>query len=333
MKRTKKILQSKSGIALITVILILSILVAAALELNRASRADVYDAANVSDSIRLYYIAKSGFYGAAAVLEKSRSEMGRNDTLSDDWAHVEILSAQSHAFFPNGQFLVRIEDEQGKIPLQRLWHDGAVDENVKGLLLRLLKLPEFKLDESKAEEIVDSIIDWIDADNDVTSPSGAESSYYQSLPRPYAAKNAPLDCIEELLMVKGITREIYMGTSEKPGLVQFVTIYGTGAVNINTAPKLVLRALNEKITAELADRMDEYRRARGNNLQDQLWYRKVTGMGEITIDTKLITWVRSTHFKIYSTGMTDKLEQRITGIFYRSDAKTGESAVVTWRQD
>ena len=49
------------GIALITVILIISILVAVAIELNRSTRAAIYDAANISDGIKLTYIAKSGF--------------------------------------------------------------------------------------------------------------------------------------------------------------------------------------------------------------------------------------------------------------------------------
>jgi hypothetical protein len=50
---------------LITVILIIVILIAVVIELNRSSRADIYDAANLSDGIKLSYIAKSGFYGAA----------------------------------------------------------------------------------------------------------------------------------------------------------------------------------------------------------------------------------------------------------------------------
>jgi len=329
MTRVKKILQNKSGIALITVILILSILVAAALELNHASRADVYDAANIGDGVKLYYIAKSGFYGAAALLLNSQTEY---DTLRDDWAHAEILSAQSKSFFPNGQFSVRIEDEQGKIPLQRLVHDGAVDENIRGLLLRLLKLPEFKLEGNRPAEIVDSMIDWIDENSDITG-QGAESSYYQSLPQPYAAKNAPLDCIEELLMIKGITQEIYSGTSEKPGLVQFVTIYGSGAVNINTAPKLVLRALDERISAELADRMDEYRRAKGNNLSSVDWYKKVTGMEAITIKPELITMVKSSHFKIYSIGIADKMERGITGVIQRPRTSREPVSIVSWRQN
>lgn len=324
MKQLKSIWQSQSGIALITVILIISILVAAALELNRSSRADVYDAANLSDGIKLGYIAKSGFYGAAVLLVNAQNEY---ETLRDDWAHAEILSAQSKSFFPNGYFIVRIEDEKGKIPLNKLVVGGAVNENIKAVLLRLLELPEFDLKENQAAEILDAIIDWIDENDDVTG-RGAESSYYLSQALPYTAKNTPLDCIDELLMIKGITSELFAGTKEKPGLAQFVTIYGTGAVNINTAPKMVLRALSSEITVELADKMDEYRRTKGNILSSVDWYKKVSGMEGMTIKPELIEMVKSNYFKIYSTGAADKMEQRISGVIQRSPF-----SIVNWRQD
>jgi len=54
-------LRHQRGIALITVILIVVVLVAVVIELNRSSRADIYDSANLSDGIKLSYIAKSGF--------------------------------------------------------------------------------------------------------------------------------------------------------------------------------------------------------------------------------------------------------------------------------
>ena len=87
------------GIALITVILIIVILVAVVIELNRSSRADIYDAANLSDGIKLTYIAKSGFYAAAALLSNPQNGY---DTLLDGWAHMETISLQSNSFFPEG---------------------------------------------------------------------------------------------------------------------------------------------------------------------------------------------------------------------------------------
>jgi general secretion pathway protein K len=322
MKSRKNILKRQSGIALITVILIVSVLAAAALELNRSTRNDIYDAANLSDGIRLTYIAKSGFYGATALLANSRNDY---ETLRDDWAQAETFSAQSASLFPDGYFIVRIEDEKGKIPLNKLVDGGAVNPDIKEMLLRLLALPEFELGPQEGLEIVDSIIDWIDENDDI-SGMGAESSYYASLPAGYKAKNGPMDCIEELLMIKGISKEVFAGTGKKPGLRQCVTIHGTGAININTAPKPVLRALCAEVSAELADKMDEYRRSPGNDLSSVTWYKNVPGMGDITIKPELIEMVKSNYFTIYSTGMTEGMEQSVNGVVQRSPLK-----VLSWR--
>ncbi len=324
MRRMKQILQSQSGIALVTVILIISILVAAALELNRSTRADVYDAANLSDGLRLAYVAKSGFYGAAALLVNSSNPY---DTLRDNWANTEALSVQSKTLFTNGYFMVNIEDEKGKIPLNRLVTGSTVNADIKDMLLRLLAAREFDLGDRKAAEIVDAIIDWIDADNSVTG-LGAESSYYASLPRPYVAKNAPLDCIEEMLMIKGITNELFAGTKDKPALRQLVTIYGTGAININTAPKMVLRSLSPDITAEMADKMDEYRRSKSSDLSSAEWYHRVPGVGNVTIKAGLIDVAKGNYFKIYSTGVADKMQQTVSGVIQRAPFR-----MVSWRPD
>ena len=138
-----KILNNR-GIALITVILIIAILVAVVIELNRSSRADIYDAANVSDGIKLTYIAKSGFYGAAAVLTNSKNNY---DTLRDDWAHMETISLQSNTLFTDGYFIARIEDENGKIPLNKIVYENVYYK----MLLRLLEQPEFGLDERNSD--------------------------------------------------------------------------------------------------------------------------------------------------------------------------------------
>ncbi len=73
--------------------------------------------------------------------------------------------------------------------------------------------------------IVNSLLDWRDHD-DLHRPEGAESDFYMSLDRPYHAKNGDLESLEELLLVRGVTRELYHGTQERPGLVDFLSVSG-----------------------------------------------------------------------------------------------------------
>jgi general secretion pathway protein K len=321
----KLLFYNQRGIALITVILIVAVLVAVVIELNRSSRDGIYDAANLSDGIKLTYIAKSGFYGAVAMIANSNNNYS---TLNDDWAHAELLSQKSASLFSDGYFIVKIEDETGKIPINKLVKGSEYDPNIKEILIRLLQQKEFGLNERKINEIVDSIKDWIDPDDEF-SGEGAENSYYSSLDSPYQAKNSPIDCIEELLMVKGVTKELFYGTKEKAGLAAYITANSDGLININTAPKMVLRSLSEDIDSEKADRMDEYRLKEGNDLTNIIWYKQVPGMESVAIKPELIT-TKGNYFKIFSTGKMKDMTQSLSGVVFKSGSSV---QTIRWRQD
>ena len=108
--------------------------------------------------------------------------------------------------------------------------------------------------EGEARDIVvDSLLDWRDAD-DLYRLNGAENDYYQSLPEPYECKNGNLDSIEELLLVRGVTPELFYGKkgtwpgeggkekSKGSGLKDIFSIYALGEqVDINSATLSVLR--------------------------------------------------------------------------------------------
>jgi len=86
---------------------------------------------------------------------------------------------------------------------------GIVDEAAKvnlnaAPLAMLSKLP------GMTDELAASIVDWRDGDGTIT-PGGAESEYYLLLDDPYQCKNAPLETVGELFLVKGATRDILLG--------------------------------------------------------------------------------------------------------------------------
>lgn len=316
---------NQRGIALIIVLLMISIIIAVTLQLNRDTRSEVYDAANRSDGIRLRYVAQSGFHAGEALILGDKNAF---DGLTDLWANTEMISLRSEDFFPNASFKLLIEDETGRIPVNRLVSGSAYNPLIRECLMRLLTGPYFRLEERRAAELLDAIKDWIDADDEVTG-AGAESAYYAKLERPYAAKNAPLDCIEELLMVKGITRELYYGAADSPGLAQCLTVFGDGRININTAPKPVLRALAVNMTGDDADALDRYRRDPRNDLADPLWYRKVSRLSGMTIPAGL-TAVLSDTFRITAVGLQGRAAERITGVVKRG-ADRRKVTLLSWK--
>jgi len=314
------------GIALILTILIVSLIVSLTLQFNTSMRSNLQAAANLSDGIKLGCIARSGFQGALAVLYADGSS-GAVDSLRDDWAYTRGYSEVSASLFEDGYFFIDVTDLSGRIQINRLVNEqGEYNDTQRNILLRLLGFPEFGLDADEAENLLDAIKDWIDEDNEVTR-FGAEDAYYLTLEDPYPCKNGPLEFPEELLLVRGMTRELFYGTEGAPGISRYMSAFGEGKININTADPLVLRALSDRIDEELAEEMVAHRMDEDNDIANPNWYKEVPGMGDITIAGDSIT-TSSTHFKIVSEGIKDTLRKRITGIVERKDQKL---KILSWK--
>ncbi|MHB8970600.1 MAG: type II secretion system protein GspK [Pirellulaceae bacterium] len=104
-----------------------------------------------------------------------------------------------------------LEDESTRLNANALVTiDGIVENAGRDLLMALPGM---------TEDVADAILDWMDED-DEPREYGAESSYYQALKPPYYAKNGPLDTVEELLLVRGVTPQLLFGTdTNRNGMV------------------------------------------------------------------------------------------------------------------
>jgi len=321
-----RFLRNSRGMALILTILIISLIVALTVEFNRFMRSDLHAAVNLRDGIKLGYVAKSGFNYALAVLLEDAAE-ANVDSLHEAWADPKALSENSAAQFDEGRFEVKVSDHSGKIQINKLVkEDGRnYNDDQKGLLMRFLK--SFGIDDEEADNIVDAIKDWIDADNEVTR-FGAENAHYQALDKPYSCKNAPIEFLEELLLIRGITKELFYGTEEKPGISDYISPHGNGKININTADRLVLSALSDEIKEdpEMVENMIKYRNDEDNNLQEINWDDRV-GMRGVNYNPGLLT-TSSTHFEITSEGFKGAMSKRVTGMVER---KEGTLQIRSWK--
>jgi general secretion pathway protein K len=314
----KRFLQNSRGMALILTVLIISLIVSLTLQFNRSMRSDVYAAANLRDGIKLSYVAKSGFNYALAVLRKDTAE-GDADSLQEAWADPKTLSAESASLFDEGRFEVRISDHSARIQINRLVDDQQPQQFVpaqKDLLKGFLT--QFDLEDEEVENIINAIKDWIDSDNtDTDEFARAESTYYQGVERPYECKDAPIEFLEELLLVKGITKELYYGTQGQPGIANFLTPYGDGLININTADPVVLKALSAEITDDMVENMLEYRNDKDNDLSAVNWNDRV-GVSDVPVESSLLT-TSSTHFEITSGGFIEAMTKQVTGMVKRTE--------------
>ncbi len=324
----KQLIKNERGFALILTILVISLIVALTLQFNRTMRSDLYSAANLKDGVRLTSIARSGVAFSLAVLLNDASE-NDFDTLSEAWADSASLSSVITSLFDDGNLDVRIIDHSGRININQLVdQNGDFNPEQENILTRFLNSEQFGLDPEDVSNIIDAIKDWIDPDDEVTR-FGAENSYYATKEKPYSCKNGKLDFPEELLFVRGITRELFYGTKDNPGISAYLTTHGDGKMNINTAHPLVLRHLSDQIDQGMLENMVEYRADEKNDLKDVNWVNKVPGMSDIAIDSGLVT-TASTNFEIIAEGIKDSMRKVIMAMVERKD---GEFRILSWKKE
>ena len=130
-------------------------------------------------------------------------------------------------------------------------NEDEVAENLE----RILEVGGITEDLNLWPELIDSFMDWIDADDEPRANGAETRDYYETLPEPYRASNRPFDTVEELLLVKGFNRAILFGgvlentlkEGGEPvrveGIADLLTTYGDGRVNVNSASARVLMTL------------------------------------------------------------------------------------------
>jgi general secretion pathway protein K len=317
--------------ALLMTILIISLILIITLRFNTSMRSSLTNAANLQDAIALDNMAKSVFNSARAVLSVDAEESGF-DTLHEDWANLAAAAQFFAVFFDRGRGGMNITDHSGRLQvnslLQKKEDAWIINEEQKKIWINLLSAEEFELAEDEALNIVEAIIDWIDEDDEPLGFGGAESSYYQGLDSPYAPRNGPMEFIEELLLISGISNELYFGTNEIPGLANLVTPHGTdGKININTADAFVLGALSDQIDQDMVDGMLTYREDEENDLGDPEWFRSFVP-GDIIIPPALIT-TSSSYFEILTEVALGNMRKKVRGMVVRGPGSSTD--LVYWK--
>jgi len=109
-----------------------------------------------------------------------------------------------------------------------------------------------------------------------------------------------------------------VGDVSYPGLLSLVTTYSSGKINLNTAPKYVLMALDPEIDSALADRIMEFRMKKPfRNVKDLVLVEGVTF--DILHRIRDVVDVKSTHFRIIITVSAGDRETTLELIYNRAE--------------
>jgi type II secretory pathway component PulK len=208
---------------------------ALAMAINAYVRAQLSVSFRVKNKAVVYYLAEAG---AKKAIEEITANTLIYDTLT------ELLPSGEKKFdlegFAGCSYSYELADEERKVNINKASFD----------VLRNFFETVALVAPAEAESLAAAVLDWREP-GERPREFGAKSGYYQALNPPYPCKQGDFEVREELLLVKGMTPEIFGKIKDR------VTVYGQGQVNINTADKLVLKSLG--INDSLADVVINFR--------------------------------------------------------------------------
>lgn len=307
----KRILKNERGVALFLVLWVMALLTVIAGEFCHAIRTEVNITRNFKEETQAYYFAVSGVFWTIGELVVNEF-IPRTVTTPDSGEVPEDIRWRINTDIPaipfgEGQFKVEKENESGRVNVNRA-----------GTSLLKMMLNTFAIKDTDKDIIVDSILDWRDKDN-LYRLNGAEDDYYLSLPQPYKCRNGDFTSVDELLLVRGVTPEIFHG-----GLKDMVAVYQdkeTGSVpgnrrgvefdfnriNINAASPRMLRSL-PRMTVDSVQAILKYREKKDFRSMADL--NLVVGSEVFTGISPYVTLSLSPYYSIKSMGMLKESQTR-----------------------
>lgn len=351
-----KVMNEKSGLILIVVLWILLILTIFALGTARKTSLDLLLSGYKVDKLKSYYAAKAAVAYAKSQLTKDAHDNQTRDfdyfykcgvsldqgkSPEDLFGDVKVGEGSftiSYNLIENGnsQKIFGFEDEQARINLNGI---NAQNYNILVSLMNLLGV-----EPDTALTIASSVVDWRDSDSNVINPpSGAEESFYASLEPTYHCQNSNFRSPEELMLVRGMNKEIFKKIKD------FVTVFPVDTtklqVNVNTASSTVLQALanssvdnsisgrNQSDADNLVQNIIDYRRGDDNIIataDDRLVEQNKLDEWGLFADLSKFFIYKSDYFRINAEGLykDKKVKSRIVAVLQR-----GNDAPLFWHED
>ncbi len=274
--------KNQEGFALIIVLTMITLLTAVVVEFAYTTRVEVELTNATRDDLQAYALAYSGIEISKSLLlsdlQEDQEQGAKIDFMPSEldptdelWAQTQMGGFETFPITTDeagevGVVSVKITDESGKFYLNGLVKTNGVDVdgNAAEMASRLLEALEL------SPEIVDDIIDWIDSDDIPYGLNSVESPFYASLEKPYESRDAFMLSVSELQMIHGVDdatwRKLQGQEDENYHKDALGSVYFSAyprvdnwAINVNTAPAMVLQAISPEISPSVAESLIERR--------------------------------------------------------------------------
>lgn len=302
--------EQQQGVALITALLIAALVTVVAVAMASRQQLDIRRTGNLLEADQAFLYALAAETWATQILKQDKKDSAIDD-LTEDWA-TDLPPVPVEGGSIGGS----IEDLQGRFNLNNLLLNTTNKPNLVQMkafqsLLAQVSFVEEKVDLSPF--IANRVADWID--NDLNSAAdGAEDLEYLNLSLPYRTPNQFMVSPSELAAILGLS------ATDVAALLPLVsTLPKTTRININTAPEMVLLALDEEMDPRIASELVAYRKEQPFETP-AAFVAKLRDDYEITIDDKLIE-VKSDYFLVTINASIGRTRLRMYSLLARVNDK------------
>jgi general secretion pathway protein K len=208
------------GFALMLVMIVIFVLTVIVAAFTYSMKVEMRLAQVTDYDVQLEWMGRSGVELARYALSMKCAGQEGLDSLNQFWAGGSAPCSNDLPSIPlkdfplgEGKISVTITDMERKWDVNNLASpQSPLPEALRSAVLQKAVMKAGVSDPSQASTIVDSILDWVGSNPDPHF-NGAKSEFYSHLDPPYYCKNGPVDDLSELLLIKGVTPDIYWGVN------------------------------------------------------------------------------------------------------------------------
>ncbi|BCG64184.1 MAG: general secretion pathway protein K [Methyloprofundus sp.] len=311
----------QQGLALVTALLVIAIATVVATRIFYQQQINLRRTYNQLQAEQIWQLFRSAEQWGKVIL---REDLIANnyDSFNDTWAQaLPPIAAEG------GLFQAAMTDYQGCFNINNLVIAGQIQQQQVTIFKNLLSQKELN------ENLVWSLIDWLDAD-DEPNPQGAEWETYSLRQPPYRAANQALTDIQELYAVAHWGHEQITALAADICALPTAPAYTelgryfpaqteASPLNINTISLLLLKSLSVEMSAAKLDNVIKAQQQQGFKSVAEFFAKldqenpqqpKLSS----TLNRQLLS-VSSFYFMLHYTGWIGNLEQQYQSLLYRNN--------------
>ena len=349
------------GIALFIVMIAVFVLSVMAAIFAASMKVETKLAQNAQHEEQLLWLGRSGVDLARYVLAQEASIP--YDSLNQIWAGGPGDASESNSPLSS----LSLDDYQvgdGTVSVKIIDLERKVNINSANPQMLQQALTLMGVDADDISTISDSVMDWISSGENPRL-AGAKSDYYQNLNPPYYCKDAPMDDLSELLLVRGVRDhpEIYWGgsgTNQEPaafqgeklgfgnspfqaadypfGLKDLFTTISSGRININTADTNVLQMI-PGVDAVTADNIVKLRDGPDGveATADDTPFANINQLVQADVNPQLVAQlarvctVRSSNFEVHVTAKIGDYQREYVAVLHRNSPTDIQVLTFYWK--